>query len=142
MNYKKTEAILYNYKKTKIEIKNLTLDLEALENDYEGIRAIGYDEKTQSTNKFNSSVENEIIKRDEKIIKLRNKIKLKKIEIEKIDNILESLEQRDRYLIEEYYMNNNQLKNISKNINLEESYLSTYKSKLINEISDLIFIEE
>lgn len=140
--YKVTEAILYNYKKTKIEIKNMALDLEALENDYQGIQAIGYEEKTGPTNKFSSNVENEIIKRDEVITKLKNKIRLKEIEIEKVDNILESLDERDRYIIKEYYIDNNQLKNISKYINLEESYLSSYKSKLIKEIANMMFVKE
>ncbi|MBM7869316.1 DNA-directed RNA polymerase specialized sigma subunit [Clostridium pascui] len=140
--YKKTEAILYNYKKTKIEIKNLVLDLEALENDYQGVQAIGYEERSSPTNAFNSSVENEIIKRDENILKLRNKIRLKEIEIEKVDNVLNSLNERDKYIIKEYYIERNQLKNISKHINLEESYLSSYKSKLIKDISNIMFLQE
>lgn len=140
--YKKTEAILYNYKKTKIEIKNLILDLEALENDYQGVQAIGYEERSSPTNAFNSSVENEIIKRDENILKLRNKIRLKEIEIEKVDNVLDSLNERDKYIIKEYYIECNQLKNISKHINLEESYLSSYKSKLIKDISNIMFLQE
>lgn len=140
--YKKTEAILYNYKKTKIEIKNLILDLEALENDYQGVQAIGYEERSSPTNAFSSSVENEIIKRDENILKLRNKIRLKEIEIEKVDNVLNSLNERDKYIIKEYYIERNQLKNISKHINLEESYLSSYKSKLIKDISNIMFLQE
>ncbi|WP_097026162.1 hypothetical protein [Clostridium peptidivorans] len=140
--YKKTEAILYNYKKTKIEIKNYFLDLEALENDYQGVQAIGYEERSSPTNAFNSSVENEIIKRDENILKLRNKIRLKEIEIEKVDNVLNSLNERDKYIIKEYYIERNQLKNISKHINLEESYLSSYKSKLIKDISNIMFLQE
>jgi DNA-directed RNA polymerase specialized sigma subunit len=142
VNYKKTEAILYNYKKIKIEIKNLTLDLEVLENDYEGVRAISYDERSTPTNKFNSDVENEIIKRDEEKIKLRNKIRLKEIEIEKVDNIIEELDERDSYLIKEYYINHNQLKHICSKVNLDENYLSYYKTKLINEISNIMFIKE
>lgn len=140
--YKAVEAILYNYKKTKIEIKNMRLDLEALENDYQGVQAIGYNEKSAPTNKFNSGVENEVVRRDEYILRLKNKIRLKEIEIEKIDNVLNNIDERDKYIVNQYYIEGNQLKNISKYINLEESYLSTYKSKLINEIANMMFIQE
>lgn len=140
--YKKVEAMLYNYKNTKIQIKNLKLDLEALENNYDGVSAISYEEKSAPTNKFNSAVENEVINREEKIKRLKSKIRLKEIQTEKIDNIIESLEERDKYIIEEYYIKRNQLKNINKHVNLEESYLSSYKSNLIKEIANTMFIEE
>ncbi|MDY4823233.1 MAG: hypothetical protein SO148_05530 [Candidatus Onthovivens sp.] len=35
-DYKRVEAMLYNYKKTKAEIKILIRELEILENDYRG----------------------------------------------------------------------------------------------------------
>lgn len=141
-SYKKTEAMLYGYKKTMIEIKNMKLDLEVLENDYRGMSAIGYEERVKGTNAFHSSVESEVIRRDEEIFTLKNKIRLKEIEIQKIDNVLELLEERDSYLIKEYYINDNQLKNISRHVNLEESYLSTYKSKLIKRISNILHAKE
>ena len=89
--FKRVEAMLYNYKNTVAEIKILKRDLEILENDYRGTGAIGYEEKTGSTNKFNSDVENEVIKRAEKIQRLKSKIRLKEIGVENIDAALESL---------------------------------------------------
>ncbi|MEG2412587.1 MAG: RNA polymerase subunit sigma [Clostridium sp.] len=141
-NYRKVESMLHNYHKNKAEIKNLKLDLEVLENDYRGIGSISYEERTQSTNAFSSSVENEIVKRDEKIIRLRNKIRLKEINIQKIDNALESLKEKDSYMIREYYLNKKQLKSISKELSLDENYSSTYKSKLIEILTNLIFTKE
>ncbi|MEW8955777.1 sigma-70 family RNA polymerase sigma factor [Clostridium sp.] len=140
-SYKKVEAMLYNYKKTKIEIKNMLLDIEDIENSYRGMGAIEYSDMPKAHN-INSSVELEVIKKEEEILRLKTKIRSKEIEIEKINNILESLDERDRNIIEEYYIKKNQLKNISKHINLEESYLSSYKSKLIKEISSIMFIKE
>ena len=55
--YRKTEALLYNYKNMKAEIKNILLEIEDIENNYRGIEAITYEEKSAPTNKFNSSVE-------------------------------------------------------------------------------------
>lgn len=140
--FKQVEAMLYNYNKNKVAIKNMRLDLEILKNNYEGVKAISYEEKSSPTNAFNSSVENEIIIREKNTRRLINKIRLKEIEIEKIDNVLELLDERDSYLIRRYYINKDQLKNISKHINLEESYLSTYKAKIINDIADLMFTKE
>lgn len=133
--------MLYNYKKTKIEIKNMLLEIEDIENSYRGMGAIEYSDMPKANN-INSSVELEVIKKEEEILKLKTKIRSKEIQIEKINNILESLDERDRHIIEEYYIKKNQLKNISKHINLEESYLSSYKSKLIKEVSNMMFIKE
>ena len=58
--YKKTEYYLYNYKNMQAEIKNILLEIEDIENNYRGIEAITYEEKSAPTNKFNSSVEQEI----------------------------------------------------------------------------------
>ncbi|WP_461206911.1 RNA polymerase subunit sigma [Clostridium sp. DL1XJH146] len=140
--YKKVEAMLYNYNSNKVKIKNLELEIESLDNDYRGAGAITYEEKSAPTNKFNSCVENEVVKRDEKLIRLRKLKRLKEIEVEKIDNVISLFRERDQILIEEYYMKRNQLKNISKIINLEESYLSTYKTNIINKIVNILFIEE
>lgn len=140
--FKIVEAMLYNYKNTIAEIKILKKDLEILENDYRGTGGISYEEKSGPTNAFNSSVENEVIKRAEKIQRLKHKIRLKEIDVEKIDAVLEALNDNDKYLIQEYYMNNNQLKFISSEIGLAESYASAYKSNLINKIVNIIFNKE
>lgn len=140
--FKYVEAMLYNYKNTVAEIKILKKDLEILEHDYRGVGSISYEERSAPTNLFNSNVENEVIKRAEKIQKLKSKIRLKEIDIEKIDVVLEALNDNDKYLIKEYYMNDKQLKFISSEIGLAESYASAYKSNLINKIVNIIFNEE
>ena len=58
--FRRVEAMLYNYKNTLAEIKILKRDLEILENDYRGTGAISYEEKTGKTNAFSSEVENEV----------------------------------------------------------------------------------
>ena len=64
--FKKTESSLYNYNSLDVKIKNIEIDIENLENDIT-VRAISYDEKSSPTNKFSSSVEDEVIRRDEYI---------------------------------------------------------------------------
>ena len=137
-DYKRVEAMLYNYKKTKAEIKILIRELEILENDYRGAGAISYDEKTQATNKFNSSVENEVINKTKEVYELENKIKLKEIEIANIDDALSTLNEREYYIIKEYYINNRLLKVIADEIHVNENYASELKHKIINKLTSMI----
>lgn len=51
--YRKTDAILYNYNKVKVQIKNIELDIENIKNEYNGPGTIGYEERTKSNNRFN-----------------------------------------------------------------------------------------
>lgn len=134
-NFRRVEAMLYNYKNTKIEIKNMYLDLEILENDYKGIGSIGYEEKSAPTNKFNSSVENEIVKKDEEILKLRKKIRLKEIEISKIDNIVEGLNSKETEFIKLKYFEKLTHNKISERIDISFDYINEYRIKVINKIS-------
>lgn len=137
-NYKRVEAMLYNYKKTKAEIKILIRELEILENDYRGAGAISYDEKTQATNKFNSTVENEVINKTKEVYKLENEIRLKEIEIKNIDDALSILDEREIYIIKEYYINNRLLKVIADEIHVNENYASELKHKIINKLTSMI----
>lgn len=138
---RRVEAMLYNYNKTKIDIKNMKLDLEVLENDYRGIGSMTYEERTQPTNAFSSSVENEIVKRDEKIIRLRNKIRLKEIEIQKIDNMLEFLKEKERDFVRLKYFEKNTHNEISEKIDISFDYINEYRLKTINKISSFILEE-
>lgn len=133
--FKYVEAILYNYKNTKIEIKNMYLDLEILENDYRGVGSLGFEEKSGPTNAFNSNVENEIIKKSEDISKLKRNIRLKEIEISKIDNILEGLKDKEREFIKFKYFDKLTHSRISEKIDMSFDYINEYRVKVINKIS-------
>lgn len=133
-SFKRTEAMLYNYKKTIAEIKILKRDLEIIENNYKGPSAISFDEKSSPTNEFNSNVENEVIKRAEKIEKLSKVIRLKEIEIENIDDALEILNDEERYIVNERYFNNKRNKDIAAKLNVTEQTSCDYKNKIINKL--------
>lgn len=138
-NYKRVEAMLYNYKNTKAEIKILNNDLEILENDYDGVRGLSYNEKSGQTNKFNSDVENEVMKRLNKIQKLKNEIRLKEIEIENIDAAVESLEDEEKYLITERYFNKKKYKFIAAELNISEDVVKGYRrSNVINKLIPML----
>lgn len=138
IEYKRVEAMLYNYKNTIAEIKILKRDLEILENDYRGTGGISYEERISPTNAFNSSVENEVIKRAEKIQKLKNNIRLKEIEIENINDAVESLLDDEQTFIKERFFNKRSNKYIASMFNIAEQTSCDYKNKIINKLIPLL----
>lgn len=137
-DYRKVEGLLYNYTSIKIKIENRLIDLDELENDYRGITAQSYDEHTQSTNAFHSNVENEIIKRDEKIIKLRNEIKLMQNDILRVDNAMKKLKDYEKALIEMKYFKELNHEKIADELGFEVESIPVIKSRIINKLIPLI----
>ena len=104
--FKETEYYLYNHKNLN-ELNDITdTKIEALNNDV-SLKAISYEEKSGPTNKFNSDVENEVIRREEKneaLIEALKKEKLKRNFIAKIvDNFLNTLDAEQKKIIELRY---------------------------------------
>lgn len=138
--YKRVEAMLYNYKKTKAEINILNRQLEMLKNDYRGTGAISYDEKSSPTNKFNSSVENEVIKRAKEIEELKDRIQSKEVEINNIDDALTILTENERFIITERYFNQTRNKELAIKLNVTKDTASRYKTAIINKLIPLLTI--
>lgn len=135
------EAILYKYNSSKAKIKNLDLEIESIKNEFNGPGSIGYEERTQATNKFNSSVENEVISREIKINQLQRLKRKKEIEVLKIDNALSVLSEREQDIIRLRYFEKYSNKEIAAKLNLVEEYISKLKKMAINQIIDLFFDE-
>lgn len=137
--YRKTEAILYNYNKVKAQIKNIELDIENIKNDFNGPGAIGYEERTQITNSFNSSVENEVVARENEINQLLRYQKQKEIELLKVDNAIGSLTEREKLIIEMRYFKKYNNKMIAAKLDLTEEYICNIKRNAVNQVLDLLF---
>lgn len=140
--YKKTEAMLYNYNKTKSEIKNIDLDLRLLNSEIDGVGAIVYEEKTGPTNKFNSSVENEVISRDKRIKKLEQTKLIKAVEIEKIDNALSNLTLREYNIIKMRYFDKEKNRFIAAKLDLTEEYVCELKAGIIKDVMNTLFLNK
>ncbi|MDF2884651.1 MAG: hypothetical protein K0R54_5220 [Clostridiaceae bacterium] len=138
--YKKTEFLLYNYKNTLVEIKNINLEIESLKLDYTGCSGISYEEKSAPTNKFNSAIENEVISKEKRIEQLEVIKKNKLIIVNKIDNALEILDARLLEIIKLRYFEKRSNRYIAEKLNLTEEWISKLKSDTINQLSDLINI--
>ncbi|WP_125153115.1 sigma factor-like helix-turn-helix DNA-binding protein [Clostridium rectalis] len=137
-NYRKLEAMLYNYRKSEAEIENLKLKIREIENEYNSAGAISYEEKTQATNKFNSAVENEVMNRHKKISKISSYIERLEIQLEKIDNAVESLETREKSIVYMRYFDKKTSRDIAAKLNLTEVHVCRLKKMVINKLIPLI----
>ena len=136
--YKATEYYLYNYKSMKAEIKNIDLEIEQME--YVGCSGISYEEKSSPTNSFSSSVENEVVSREKRIVILNQSRRETLMKINKIDNALETLEPRDLDIIKLRYFDNLNNRIIAIRLELTEEWICTLKAIVINKLSTLINI--
>jgi RNA polymerase sigma factor (sigma-70 family) len=139
--YKKTEYYLYNYKNMQAEIKNILLEIEDIENNYRGIEAITYEEKSAPTNKFNSSVEQEIEQKEKYIEKLNRLITKKENMIKRVDNALEVLSDNERKLIELRYFQNLTHFKIAEILKIDVSTVYRNKKEIINKLMNVMFIK-
>ncbi|WP_346887479.1 sigma factor-like helix-turn-helix DNA-binding protein [Clostridium sp. UBA1056] len=137
---KKIETILYNFNQTKAEIKNIKLDIELLESEYDDGIGINYIENTGKTNKITSTVENMIIRKEDKINRLNYAMKVKDAEIKKVENALETLTDRERSIIEMRYFQKESNRNISAKLYITEEYVSSIKSKAIKSLANIFFL--
>lgn len=138
--FKNTEGLLYSYNTLKVKIKNLKLDLENIE--FEDLQAVQYDhDKLSETNAFNSSVENNVINKEKQIQIINKKIRYYQNTINKIDNVLESLSDNDRKLVELRYLRSEPCtwQYIASKIQLDVTNCYKKRNNIIKKISDMLF---
>lgn len=140
--FRKTEAILYDYNNLALKIDLLKAEIKDMEETYQGCGSISYEEKTQATNKFNSSVENEIIQKEKDLralkLDLNNKTTLKR----RIDISVQGLKDEERKLVELRYINKRSLSwnQIAFVLKYSQEYCrKDLREKAINKIGDTIF---
>ena len=131
--FKQAEKILYDYKYLDPKIKTIELKIKQIENN-STLSSIDYSkEKLSKTNKFSSEVEDEIIRREEKITKLekeKNDLIYRKNIIDTfIDTLIEDYKQLVRYR----YFNNPKLswKEISLNMNVSVDTCIRFRRDII-----------
>lgn len=104
--YSYVEGKLYNYKAMKVELNSYKIDLEYLNKDYEGCRGKAYTGIVSRTNNFYSSVETELVKREEQKELLELKIKKKELQIKRIEYALTLLNDEELELVKLRYFSN------------------------------------
>ncbi|MCD3217470.1 siderophore-interacting protein [Clostridium botulinum] len=140
--HKKVEGILYNYKSIKAEINSIKIEIEDIESQYEGISGISYEEKTGPTNKFNSSVENEIVNKENMIKRLKKELSKKEALIKKVDNAVETLNETERKVIEMKCFERLQYKYIEQRLSINKDYACELKRRSIGKMIPLICVRE
>ena len=127
--YKYIENLLRNYKKNKSRIK--ILELGIVTDDDFTISAIDYSkEKIQTSNQ--SDLSDLIIKREKELDKLKYEVSL-------TDALLESLNTKDRYIVEAFYIENIRMNKIALKLNYYETKtIWTNKDRIINSLIDLV----
>ena len=139
--FKKTERILYNYSMLKAEINNLGLEIEELENEYEGIGAISYEERSGNTYKISDSVANELIFKEKEVYRLNKMKRSKEILLSKINNALEVLDENERKVVHYRYLNGKRTwMQVGEILSMDSNYCcNTLRVNIINKLSKMIF---
>ena len=127
--YKYIENLLRNYKKNKSRIK--ILELGIVTDDDFTINAIDYSkEKIQTSN--NSDLSDLIVKREKELDKLKYEVSL-------TDALLESLNTKDKYIVEAFYIENIRMNKIALKLNYYETKtIWINKDRIINSLIDLV----
>lgn len=126
--------MLKNYKMMKIRIENLTQDIEYIKEDVE-LKGISYDGiSTSPTNEIKSIVENTVLSNVEKVEYLEHNIKREKSKIDKIDRALEGLEDIEKTVVIEKYINAKQWWQVASKVCYSESYARAIRRNAINKL--------
>ena len=94
------------YKELKADIKYRELKLEEIEENIIGITAMPSGEKTGPTYKVTSQTEIQAIKYSEDTSEIRKEIRELKREVQKIDNAMSILNDKEREIIQAKYIDN------------------------------------
>lgn len=127
--YKYVEGLLRNYKKNKSRIKILELGL-VTDDDYT-LEGIDYSkDKVQTSNK--SDLSDAVARREKELDKL-------KYEVDLTEALLESLNNKDRYIIEAFYIENIRINKIAVKLNYyENKSVWNNKNRIINSLIELV----
>lgn len=142
--FKKMERTLYDYRKLDTAINNIDIDIEHIKNDIT-LKGVSYEEKSGPTNKFNSDVENEVIRReqyiDEQILRLQ-RLKADKMALRaKIYNALKDLKDNELKLVELRYLSKDKRTwlDIGLELGFDKNYCQKLRNDIINQLIDIIF---
>ncbi|GAA0717183.1 hypothetical protein GCM10008905_02550 [Clostridium malenominatum] len=139
---KETDELLNNYNSMAAEIKNLEIEIEELKLEYIGYKSISYGEKTSKTFKISNTVEEEYIRKETLIDKLRKEKEYKERLKNKIDNALNVLDEKERTIIKLRCIENRPWKEVGDILGLDYDYAGRIKRAAINKMLNLIWIKE
>ena len=137
--YKVIEGILYNIPRNRVKIQNLKLEVERVANSYQGCSALVIEERVGNTYKITSSVENEVVAKEEKISALNRQIRGLEIEVAKIDNALSILTETEYSIIDMQYFKQYRNKDVAQHLLYTEQYYAYLKRQILDKLIEYIF---
>lgn len=136
-NFTYVEELLYTFKKKDKILQQYDLDIAEIKLKYlDGdIRGIDYSKDKIQTSNIGSSVEQQVIRAEEEIYKLKREKTLKEIHYKKLELALENLTDVEQKIVEyKYYRSYYTWNTVSRTIGLNRTSCIAYRNKLINRI--------
>lgn len=133
--YAKVEDLLKNYKMVKINIKNIEQEIEFAKGNI-GLKGISYDGiSTSPTNEVKSSVESTVLSIQEEVHFLERNIERLVMQLDKIDRALEGLEEVERTVVIEKYINSKQWWQVASKVCYSERWCKNLRSRAIRKMA-------
>jgi DNA-directed RNA polymerase specialized sigma subunit len=141
--FRKTDGVLFNYENIKAEIDIIDIEIEEIREEINGVSGMNYNEKSTPTNAFNSSVENELLKKEKEINRLLKEKNSKERLVKKIDRaISKGLDEKEREIIKARCFERKSWDRVSQIVNIDGDYCCKIKKAAIEKISKMIWIRE
>lgn len=133
-NTKAIEKLLFNYRDTDTRIEAMEIEIEMVTYSYDTLRGRSDNEIKPSTptNQISSTVESNLIAKEERIEKLKGKIKIEQLNKRMIENALRSLNEYELGLIEGRYFERISVPDLARKYNCVREYIYTQCYKVIN----------
>ncbi len=140
-NIKAIERLLFNYSDIDTRIESMEIEIEIIEHNYDTLHGRGSNEIKPSTptNQTSSTVEEHLIRKHEQINRLRNRIKMEKLNKRMIENAIKSLNDYERGLIEGRYFEHINVSDLARRYSCVREYIYMQCNKIIcNKLSKYI----
>ncbi len=141
-NFKQVEQMLKDYPVIKAEIKNIDMDLIEVENSI-GLKGISDNPRPSTpTYKFNSSVENEVISptREKMINHLMKEKNIRQKKIDRIENALSILSEKDEEIVRLYYFKQMPIAAIAYKLDRTSSQVYRRRSYAVSSMVNILNI--
>lgn len=135
--YKAAEKKLYSYIENKTDIELLKSKLEQIELDI-SLTSSAMSLAPSRTFKNDSSIERDVIKKEIEEERIKREIRLKELEVKRVDIYLESLKELERDVIELRYLKMKSWIAISLELNYSRSHLRKIRNKAINQFAETL----
>lgn len=137
-NIKEIESYLNNYNLIKGRVGDLKLQIEELREEYEGLSSKFIGNGLSKTNKISSFVENEVFNRQERINFIEFEIKKKQFLLNRIDNAIDSLDEKDKMFVKLKYIEHKSNCDVAEALNLSVEYITEKRKVVLKNVAKIM----